>query len=920
MKKRFTVFFLSFATVILSTTGCYKKELADFQKQIDDFKKYNVETLDPRVKTLEEQVAAIEVTIEDLEGIREELDSKVAEVNKTIDALRKDVKDGDEALAADIAALEKLVEELKSQQSGVDTKISELKTYVNDEIKNTKDWVNGTFATLDQLKEVSKTVTELGAVVTEIQTLAAKHGKDIEALQASVAKLEKVEENLKAWVNKQLDNYYDIATIDSKLSILTSNLTDSYSNADKALKSELEKEISDSYDKITEEYKEFVKLAIEVGGGEIGEEIQKQLNAIKKEMTEKFEAMNERVGRMETSILQLGASIKSCEQQIANMSQSLAQLTNLYNEIDRTVAELKNTVDGFDSRIEALEKFKEDLGDTIKKLREELEEQIAESLKEAKSYTDELRTWTENTLKNYYTSTVIDEKLDGLKSLIDALDIRLDNLDGLEEKIKGWVSNNFYTKTQIDEKLAQIKRDYEAADASLKKEIEQLSSDLEKAKKDIEEAYTKAIEKAINELHGEITEEISTEINNLITEKITPLEDRVDAIEKRLDTIENRLKDLENAIRGKLTSIEAIPDYSNGMVNIPFEYGSVAGNFTKKTAEIKYQVYPSGMAKKIAALYAADKNTVQVKYKNTMSPAMQAVDGFNAVAGCVQDQADTNVLVLTINGSELSDAFYKTQFLFGSHQAVNMSMFILEKRTDKTGYEVMYSTNYVELYPYCPATLAFAPAAASMGNFEWRQGSHDAYAKDLKVTTKVSSANAAKYVGWKVAEKPSWVNIYPEQTLYDSESTVKVFLNSTMTAREGTIKFQSASGEELSYPVSQIARPAQTLTTDPAASSITFNSNGEVTEWVFVWNMYHEVIINVLPSDNVTDWTWKVDYEGTQKDWLLVLRTDDLDKGYSTVKVNATKNSTSSSRKAKLKFIPATGESKNCPTFSITQN
>ncbi len=183
------------------------------------------------------------------------------------------------------------------------------------------------------------------------------------------------------------------------------------------------------------------------------------------------------------------------------------------------------------------------------------------------------------------------------------------------------------------------------------------------------------------------------------------------------------------------------------------------------------------------------------------------------------------------------------------------------------------------------------------------------------MTTKIASANAAKYVGWKVAEKPSWVNIYPEQSLYDSESTVKVFLNSTMTAREGTIKFLSASGEELTYPVSQIARPAQTLTTNPASGSTLY-----FKQHLFLNDSDYFVIVNT--SDNVHDYTWEITYQSGDK-WVSVLKSDDKAGRYSTLMINVVENETSSTRVAKLKLIPATGADatgSNCPVFTISQS
>jgi len=639
--------------------------------------------------------------------------------------------------------------------------------------------------------------------------------------------------------------------------------------------------------------------------------------------------------------------VKTCEEQITGLTTTLDQLQSLYNTLDQQITALKNTVDGHEARIKALEDYKADLSKTIENLKKDLEKQIADNLQAAKDYTDALRTWTENALKNYYTQTeingLIQEIKDTMKGIRDdlaqeikdrgaadnALQEQIDNikttiaqLDKLEETIKTIVLANCYSKTEIDDKLAELKKMSADADTVLQKEIDQLVIDLKKAKEDLEAAYKKAIEDAIKE-GGIIDTAIKNQIK-AVTDRIDTLESRVDAIETRLDEIENRLDDLENSIKGHITSIVAIPDYSNGSVKVPFEYTTTSGSFSKKTAEIKYQVYPSGMAEKIAAAYAKDAQTVRVKYRKTISQSQSADNDFTAVAGCAKDASDADILVVKINGSDLGDDFYKTQFLYNAHQAVNMSLFIFEKQTQT--YDVAFSTDYVELYPYCPITLAFSPAASSLGQFEWKQGEkNNSLSKDITVTSKMNGSSISS-VGWKLTAKPSWVNVYPdENTLCESGSKVNVFLNVTkdLSARTGTLTFTSASGETFDYSITQKGRSRQTLTTNPTTKTskptqLYFFSDGHYDEtFLFFWV---SCSIKVTPSDQTLDWTWSVYGEdGSEIDWAYVDKSDN--GSYAYMNVTVAENKTGSARKAYLKLIPATGPSgDNCPVFEIYQS
>ncbi len=434
-----------------------------------------------------------------------------------------------------------------------------------------------------------------------------------------------------------------------------------------------------------------------------------------------------------------------------------------------------------------------------------------------------------------------------------------------------------------------------------------------------------AITKRLDEIpYGK--DEAGEQLKDTIENVIADIEDRLDDLEDRVKDIEERLKE----IKGSINSMVVIPDFSDGSIKVPFEYGSSKdSDVSKSNFPVSYKVLPSGTAEKIAAAWKEDNNLIKVEYKNTLSKGtMLAVEEPELLKDCT---AEGDVLTVTVDASssKLSKKFFHTQFLYNEHQAVNMSLLLFEKEKSETGestYSIFFNTAYVELYPFCAVSLSFN--RQNFDKFSWQQGDSRTNSQSIKVTSQTSSGTAPSYVGWKIASKTSWVNVYPEQQLYDSGKEIAVFLNSTnqTSDREGFIKFISPSGTEYDYTITQSGRTAQVIKVSPeSGSTIVFNAAGDYYTGSGDERTQEECKIVVTPEDGAYDWEWEVEYSGTadwQKNWLDVEKVDNKSQHNSYMVLNAPVNSNNADRTATLKLIPATGadeKERNCPIFTIVQ-
>ncbi|MBE6211861.1 MAG: hypothetical protein E7129_01815 [Rikenellaceae bacterium] len=267
MKK----FFLILAAVAMVLPGCKKIE------ESIDATNARIDKLEQKIPTIDEQISSIQESINALE----EVDSKLKESIKALEA-------SDKATAEEIAAL-------KDADKAIEDKIEELKKYIDDVLKSTKDWVNATFATLEQLNALSSEVAALKSLVD---------ANKAEATANLANAISNLETSLKKWVGEQLSNYYTIAEIDAKIAELQKAIT----NGDSALQqqlNELKSQLETTKQEITEAYKKAIKEAIETNNGVIDQKIASEIATVNKRIDEEVAAINAKIANIESRLDEL---------------------------------------------------------------------------------------------------------------------------------------------------------------------------------------------------------------------------------------------------------------------------------------------------------------------------------------------------------------------------------------------------------------------------------------------------------------------------------------------------------------------------------------------------------------------------------------------------------------------------------------
>ena len=261
--------FLLIAVVAMVLPSCKKinDELDALGARLDKLEQEAIPTID-------EQIFAIQTSIEALE-----------EIDKSLDESIKALEDSDKATAKEIAAL-------KESDKAIEAKIAELKKYVDEAINSTKDWVNATFATLEQLNALSGEVAALKSLVNANKTEAATNlANAISALETS----------LKAWVGEQLSNYYTIAEIEAKVLALQNAIASGDTSLQEELNN-LKSQLETAKSEVTEAYKKAIKEAIETNNGVINQKIANEIAAVNKRIDEEVAAINAKIATLEAQV------------------------------------------------------------------------------------------------------------------------------------------------------------------------------------------------------------------------------------------------------------------------------------------------------------------------------------------------------------------------------------------------------------------------------------------------------------------------------------------------------------------------------------------------------------------------------------------------------------------------------------------
>lgn len=262
--------------ILFCVTSCYKDDISNLQSQIDQLKAGEIATIDSQIK-------AINTSITDLKKVDETINGLIGELQK----------DG-EKYATQIA-------ELKEMDGKLDEKITELQGYTDEELAKQKDWVEATFATLDQLDSLCVVVTGVDAKIDSVSASLDSLKKELvagyeESIEKAVTDLET---SMKKWVNDQLADYYTIAQTEAALKALE----EKYDKADEDLKKEIDEQkaaLENLKKDITEAYKKAIEEAITAHDGKINDKIAKDIASAKKELQDQIDVINTEITNIKT--------------------------------------------------------------------------------------------------------------------------------------------------------------------------------------------------------------------------------------------------------------------------------------------------------------------------------------------------------------------------------------------------------------------------------------------------------------------------------------------------------------------------------------------------------------------------------------------------------------------------------------------
>lgn len=308
---------------------------------------------DTSIATLKEQVAAISNSIKDLEKMDVELkgyitvlqtaatdlSKDIADAEKRLDEAEeniktaqgditdakneiKTIKDNITTLTTTLGQVNDTISKLQERDDEIAKSIATLQTYVDTELDDAKDWVEATFATLEQYNALAEDVADIKqSIVTINQTLEDINKRIDDEMEAVATTITALEDSMKEWVNEQLTGYYTIAQVDAALELLKGSMDE----ADTALAEEIEK-LAERLDSMAEElttaYTKAIEDAITTHNGVMSEKIATEVATLNT--------------RIDSEVATINARIDSLEERIADLEEAIDKIKSLDIEFSDT--------------------------------------------------------------------------------------------------------------------------------------------------------------------------------------------------------------------------------------------------------------------------------------------------------------------------------------------------------------------------------------------------------------------------------------------------------------------------------------------------------------------------------------------------------------------------------------------------------
>lgn len=307
-------FYILTAVVAMCFASCekYDHAISDFEDRLD-------KTEDTSIATIEQQLKGMEASIDDLKAVDTALDNYIRSLETVTADLKKQLKENSSADAATKADLQSkidkintLIAELQAKDAELEQLCLDVEQIVYDEIAATEEWVNFTFATLEQyealqaeLEGVKLDIQDINDAIANLEiTLGDKIATDIETA------ITDLEDGMKEWVYETLaESYYDMAAIDAKLQDLADEAA-----SDEELQAAIDKQTAalvQAKTDLTAAYQDAIKAAINENNGVITQAIATAINDAKRELESQINDIENRIDDLETKINDIAGRIQS---------------------------------------------------------------------------------------------------------------------------------------------------------------------------------------------------------------------------------------------------------------------------------------------------------------------------------------------------------------------------------------------------------------------------------------------------------------------------------------------------------------------------------------------------------------------------------------------------------------------------------
>ena len=326
-----------------------------------------IDGLTATATNLQEQINATNIKIDEVKAeLKNDITSTEDELKEEIETAKANViaqlEAAKEAMENELATINATIATLQAKDAELDGNITELRTYVDTELGNTTDWVNATFATLEQynalVSEVATIKEQIKAInqsITELETrLTAKINEDIanavSTLNADIQQkvseitsaytnavktakeeitaaytsaiqnaINALDVSLKAWVGEQLANYYTIAEVEAKITALQTAITDGDATLQEEL-SKLNSQLETTAAEITAAYKKAIEEAINTNNGVIDTKIANEIAAINQRISNEVATINAKIAEIESRLDNVEAKIAELLARIQSVS------------------------------------------------------------------------------------------------------------------------------------------------------------------------------------------------------------------------------------------------------------------------------------------------------------------------------------------------------------------------------------------------------------------------------------------------------------------------------------------------------------------------------------------------------------------------------------------------------------------------